>query len=676
MFKIDTTYSRNLKILSVFSFIFLCLILCNHIANFELLRGMIQDQQTNTIKAASKRISTWFQQKIDSMEVIRDFVSQIDHKNNYASIKQLLINNTQVADFKNIYVGYENNDIISGLDWVQNPNYVTTKRPWYKDTLEKNKTIVTAPYKDVGLNEVVVSICTPLHAQVSMKKGIICGILPLEKIKNEILDISLPYDGIAFIVNYYGKIILHPDSNKHLTISHFKGYNSKNFTIVGEEFKDGIFSQDRIRNSDWYIVAQLDKSSVYEKINTQLFLNLAIYFMGLLTFLLLNYFYYKREKTSENNLIKSKAILRHFVDHGDYGVIIEDDNEDVIYYNSVFMDFLGLQDTLDIGRINLKHDSFLFDILPKEIKENILDKIEDVRQYRRNEVISFTLEKNNKTTYYRLDILPVMSRKNIYQGFIIFYKDITLSVQSKIEQKEHEAIMFQQSKMADLGEMIAAVSHQWRQPLNSLSIMLGNLLQFKQANQLTDEIFEENLKYSMSNVHYLAKTIDTFRNFYRPSKHAPFHLTQATQEVFEVIMPHLKTANITLKIEEKGLKECQCLNFKNEYQQIMINLLHNAKDAILEDKNNNKQIIVRTEFKDQTFHIEVQDFGNGINESIRPKLFQSFQTTKKENGTGKGLYISKLIARKKLKGDLTVKNYNNPTIFLITIPCQEEKQNA
>lgn len=668
-----TLYIRNLKIIIAFSLIFFSLILCNYLVNLRLLHGTIADQQSDTIKAASKRISKWFQQKIDSTEAVRDFLIDFEHEYEKDEVKKLLVRSTQVANFRNVYVGYDDNTIISGAKWDKPRNYVTTLRPWYINTLSREKVVVTAPYIDIGLKEVVVSICAPLKESYSQKKGVVCGILPLEKIKEEILDISLPYDGVAFIINYYGKIILHPDSQKHLTISPFKSFDNNKYTIVDKEQEEHIFSQDRIKYSNWYIVAQLKKSSVYEKINLQLFINLAIYAVSLFVFFLLNLFFYRNQKSSDENLIKTKAILRHFVDHGDSGILIADNENKIIFENSLFRDLFHLD-----SRENkiLDENTDIFDVLPKKIKSKLLEIIDKTKNENKGGEITFILEKNEFEKHFLFEVLPVLSRQGIYQGFIIFYKDVTLKEKAKKHKREQEDILFQQSKMADLGEMIAAVSHQWRQPLNSLSIMIGNLLQFKQMNRLTDDIFEENLNNSLCNIHYLADTIDTFRNFYKPNKKwQTFDIDTAIEEVYEVLSPQFKTSGIKLNLRKGEYKTCDCLNYKNEFQQIVANLLQNAKDAILENKDSKKEIDISIRLKKSTYYIEISDFGAGIVPEMKTKMFQSFQTTKKENGTGKGLYLSRLIARKKLKGNLALINFAKPTTFLITLPCNETEDN-
>lgn len=662
-------YIKNLKYIISFSLIFFLLIICNYLINRHLLHETISNQQTDIVKGVSKRISKWFQQKIDSTEEIRDFLNKMNHKDT-TKIKDFLFKSAKVANFRNIYVGYEDDTIISAIKWNKPKNYITTRRPWYKNTIYKNKVTVTSPYMDLGLKEPVVSICAPLKEFASEKLGVVCGVLPLEKIKQEILDISLPYDGFAFIVNFYGKIMLHPDSNKQLKISHFKAKYNNKYSFMDEE-ELYIFSQNKIKFSNWHVVAQLKKSSVYEKINFQLFVNLIIYAISLFVYLLLTFVYYKSQKYSDENLLKTKSVLREFIEHGDGGVLIIDNEDKIIFENNLFKKYLQIKD------IKNNEIDNIFDSLPFDTKKNILKSINDVKTNYKSKEILITLNKEKDEKFILFEIFSVLSKEEVFQGLILSVRDVTEKENEKNEKKEQEDILFQQSKMADLGEMIAAVSHQWRQPLNSLSIMIGNVIHFKKKGKLSDDIFEDNLSYALSNIQYLADTVDTFRNFYKQNKEwQTFYIDNAIEEVSEILKAQFKASGINIVIEKEDYKDCICLNYKNEFQQIIANLFQNAKDAILEKKTALKEIKVHIKFLDNTYYIKISDYGNGIASQIQTKLFQPNQTTKKDIGTGKGLYISRLIARKKLKGDLNIKSFSNPTSFLITIPCNAKDKNV
>lgn len=667
-------FYKNTKIFFSFSLIFFLLILSNYIINLHILQSMISDQQTNTIKGASQRISNWLEHKIHSMEVIKNFIKDVDHTKYAKDIKNILLQSKEIANFASVYVGYEDNTTLSGVSWDRPDNYVTTARPWYIKTIANNKTTITDPYFDVGFKKMVVAICTPF-LEKNKKEGVVCGILPLNDIKNEILDISLPYDGIAFLIDSYGKILLHPDDKQLLKNSFYTFPTENKMTIVNTELENYIFSHDHINKSNWFIIAQLNKSSVYKKINLQLLINLTIYAISVLVFVILNIIYQSRQNRSEEKLKKTETLLSHFIDFADRGILIADSKDKILFFNTSFTNYLKM-DKKDIENTYLSYTNNFFKNFSSDFYSEIYNKITKAKILKQAQEIDLKHQDKGKDYYFHINILPVLSITKTYLGLIIFFQDVTLKEKEKIYKKEQEDILFQQAKMADLGEMIAAISHQWRQPLNSLSIMIGNLLQFKQMGHLTDEIFEENLNHSMINIHYLADTIETFRNFYKTSKKPEiFEIDKAINEVFYVLSPHFKNLGIKLDTKILDIKTLECLNYKNEFQQVVANLIHNAKDAILECKECPKKIEIVIELVEDTFYIRIKDYGIGINSKIRNNLFQSFVTTKKQKGTGKGLYLSRLIVKKKLKGTLSICKYKDPTEFLLTLPLKRREEN-
>ncbi len=667
-------FYKNTKIFFSFSLIFFLLILSNYITNLQILQSMISDQQTNTIKGASKRINKWLEQKINSIEVIKNFIKNIDHTRYAKDIENILLQSKEIANFASVYIGYEDNTTLSGLPWNRPENYITTARPWYIKTVNNKTTTITDPYFDVGFKKVVVAICTPF-LEKSKKQGVVCGILPLNDIKNEILDISLPYDGIAFLIDSYGRILLHPDEKQQLKNSFYTFPIENKMTIVNNEHENYIFSHDHINQSNWFIIAQLNKSSVYKKINLQLLINLTIYAISVLVFIVLNIIYQNRQNKSEEKLKKTETLLNHFIDFADRGILIADSKDKILFFNTSFTNYLKI-DKKDIENTYLSYSNNFFKTFSSEFCIEIYNKITKAKTLKQPQEIDLKHLYEGKDYYFHINILPVLSSNKIYQGLIIFFQDVTLKEKEKIYKKEQEDILFQQAKMADLGEMIAAISHQWRQPLNSLSIMVGNLLQFKQIGRLSDEIFEENLKHSMINIHYLADTIETFRNFYKTSKKPEtFDINRAIDEVFYILSPHFKNLGIKLEIKVLKAETLECLNYKNEFQQVIANLIHNSKDAIIECKECSKKINIEIELIKDNFYIKIKDYGVGINPKIRNNLFQSFITTKKQKGTGKGLYLSRLIVKKKLTGNLSIINYKNPTEFLLTIPLKRREEN-
>ena len=221
-------------------------------------------------------------------------------------------------------------------------------------------------------------------------------------------------------------------------------------------------------------------------------------------------------------------------------------------------------------------------------------------------------------------------------------------------------LLQQQSKLASMGEMIGAIAHQWRQPLNELSIAIQNL-KYDYEDGLVDEKYvDEFIASSKKIILFMSTTIDNFRNFYRTDK------TKETFDVKEAIettvfLQQAQLTNNNIEIEIIG-ESFTIKSYKNEFQQVILNLINNAKDALLEKKIKNAKIII--EIKDKT--ITIKDNAGGVAAEILDRVFEPYFTTKEEGkGTGMGLYMSKIIIEKNIKAKLSVQNNQNGAEFRI-----------
>jgi len=225
--------------------------------------------------------------------------------------------------------------------------------------------------------------------------------------------------------------------------------------------------------------------------------------------------------------------------------------------------------------------------------------------------------------------------------------------------------------MAQMGEMISMIAHQWRQPLNSISLTASNLkLKFDfnefDSNSQEDftkcsQIFSEGLENIQEYIQTLSTTIDDFRNFYSPNKvSTSIKLEEIVAKSLKIISISLIEDNIEL-IQEYDSDEKIELH-ENEMMQVILTIFKNAQDNFLEKKTQKPYIKVTT--KDKT--LSICDNGGGIPENILNKIFNPYFSTKTEkNGTGLGLYMSKIIIEQHHKATLSVKNIDGGTCFTI-----------
>lgn len=237
----------------------------------------------------------------------------------------------------------------------------------------------------------------------------------------------------------------------------------------------------------------------------------------------------------------------------------------------------------------------------------------------------------------------------------------------KNEEKTNQLI--QQSRLAQMGEMISMIAHQWRQPLAAISATTNNLL----LKILIDEKINNNkLKKELDLINdyslHLSSTIDDFRNFFRSDKiKNESSLNEIIEKAINIIKSSFISTNINLEINYM-YKE-KILTYINEVQQVILVILKNAEDVLEERNIKYKKIYIST-FKEENFAIiTIEDNAGGIIVEIIDKIFDPYFSTKKEKeGTGIGLYMSKIIVNEHCKGDLSVKNSTKGALFTIKLP--------
>ena len=208
-----------------------------------------------------------------------------------------------------------------------------------------------------------------------------------------------------------------------------------------------------------------------------------------------------------------------------------------------------------------------------------------------------------------------------------------------------------------MGEMIGAIAHQWKQPLNVLSMNF----QILEMDEFTKEDIEFCIDNGKKQVEYMAKTIDDFRKFLSPDKEMQkFKFSEVIEEIKALFSQQLEVHNIDLQVDGDAI----IYGYKNELEQVLMNLIKNSKDAFDEKEIQNKYIHIKVTQKDKVI-IEIEDNAGGIPKDILENIFNPYFTTKKD-GTGIGLYISKMLLED-MKGDIFVESKDNKTKFTIKL---------
>ena len=298
----------------------------------------------------------------------------------------------------------------------------------------------------------------------------------------------------------------------------------------------------------------------------------------------------------------------------------------------------------------------------KNILINFLKKSEEYKgKSVNNDIAIIKLNLNNGISkYIEINLSYIFDENNnpIERQSIV--QDVTEKVLAKQEKEKQDIIFMQQSKLASMGEMIGAIAHQWRQPLNELSIRIQKLKYNYAKEQVDEKFIYEFIQKNKKTIDFMSKTIDDFRNFFRIDKEKnDFHIRNAIEEVINIQNAQLKNHNIELEfIGEDFIYS----GFKTEFQQVIMNLISNSKDALVSNKINQPKI--KIELKNNI--ITVEDNGGGIKNDIINRVFEPYFTTKEQgDGTGMGLYMSKMIIEDNMHGKINI--INNKNGILITI---------
>jgi PAS domain S-box-containing protein len=236
-----------------------------------------------------------------------------------------------------------------------------------------------------------------------------------------------------------------------------------------------------------------------------------------------------------------------------------------------------------------------------------------------------------------------------------------------LKLRDKEKMLLQQNRLAAMGEMINNIAHQWRQPLNILGLSVQQMRMFYDNGLFSQEYFHESLSKSMGLINHMSRTIDDFRDFFKPDKEkSVFTIHEQVTKAISLIEDSFRSNNISIEIDIRA--NPSIVGFPNEYSQALLNILVNAKDALLERSHDNAKISVSITEEEDRAVVTVADNAGGISEEIMDKIFEPYFTTKGPNrGTGIGLFMSKIIIENNMDGRLSVCNSEEGAEFRIEV---------
>ena len=411
-------------------------------------------------------------------------------------------------------------------------------------------------------------------------------------------------------------------------------------------------------------------------------------------------------KLAEEKVRQSEAKYRNLFESSTDGIFILDLDGNFIDMNSTAYTRLGYtkEEMLALHISKLDHLDFALRAPErmKQVRELGIAVFESAHLRKDGtampvEINSRLMEYEGRTVYFSV-IRDITERKQAEQALqekTRQLEDLTRNLEKRVAEEiavriKNERMMIQQSKLAAMGEMVGAIAHQWRQPLNVVGLIVQRMEDVHAQGKMDKEYLEKMVERVMTQILRMSKTIDDFRNFYKPDKEKTvFDAMRAVGDVLSLVSAHLAADNIAYRLtchthgktfeNEADVVFCTekaVEGFRNEFEHVILNLVNNARDAIIEKNargatGESERGLLSFDFysaHDKVI-INVSDNGGGIPPEAMGSIFSPYFTTKDPaKGTGLGLYMSKVIVEDHMQGKLSAENAEKGAIFTVELP--------
>ena len=520
-------------------------------------------------------------------------------------------------------------------------------REWVQKTVATRKPYISNPYisTHIPIHPAIV-MTVPIFDSRGKMIGMLVGSIDLLG-KNFLAD--LPSDkigktGYVYITDSNRVMIVHPDHTRIMKITGLPGSNKlydlavNGFEGSGETVNTSgitmLSSFKHLSMTPWILAANYPISEAYAPLyKAERYFDISVV-VATIMLLLITWLIMKRL------MMPLSAITRH-VKHlpgkprQEHHIVVDSADEIGVLATA----FNTMIDILDSQQEKLHENAIL---LEKEIAERqMAQKALVVEQQQ--------LEKMNSMLYE-------------------FNNDLDKRITQKVsELRQKDQILIQQNRQAAMGDMINNIAHQWRQPLNAIGLIVQSMMYSYESGGLSEEMMKADVDKTMETIKFMSQTIDDFRNYFMPDKEkTQFHVKMVINRSISIVAGSI--GNVKITIESDEAVDPVIYGYPNEYSQVVLNILINARDALSERKTSNPEIkiVIRTENGKSV--VTISDNAGGIPEDIIDKIFDPYFSTKgPETGTGVGLFMSKNIIEENMNGRLTVCNSGEGAEFRIEI---------
>jgi PAS domain S-box-containing protein len=684
---------KPLFILGLLSVLILVVVGVTYRSTTVLVDKTIAGHQQASADEAAKMTEIWLGQQTRILEATVASVSALPLVRHPDSLRLLKLA-MQAGHFSDVYIGTTAGELIDGAGWTPPAGYDPRVRPWYRRAMEAGDIAFTTPYIDLVTNQLVIALVSPIMVEGTFR-GVMGADTVLDTLVANLSAVKVGETGYAFIVNDKGTILVHPNQDYVLKVrlqdtelSLAQVMDSFDRSPAGTVFyQQGeaghILAYRKIAGSNWYLCTTVPSAEAYaiSRKTTMLFVAemvlkvLAV--LALATLLLvvgsvLLLFVFRRqysttlqkqreEITGINqdlawNISKRQELEKHYqtlFNVANDGILVSKDLT-CIECNEKATEVFGLSRLGIIGRsvVDLS-PAFQPDGQESRVRAQ---RIIDAANAGKHQVFEWTFQRADGS-----DFPAEVSLKSLELG----QERLCLSSIRDISKRVNaEQQLRQAQKMAAMGEMLGAIAHQWRQPLNTLSTYIASL-QSAYFNNLISRNFVDTLVAGAdAQIQFMSKTIDDFRHFFRPSKNKEaFDVARAVANAIKLLEPTLKQNDVGLamQIDEAG-QPFVVKGFPSEFMHVVVNILANARDAIVERRSQEPAAdrgLIQVDIRGnrETVQVQVRDNGGGIPRHLLGQIFTPYFTTKgTTTGTGMGLYMAKMIVEKEMNGQLSANN--------------------
>jgi PAS domain S-box-containing protein len=378
----------------------------------------------------------------------------------------------------------------------------------------------------------------------------------------------------------------------------------------------------------------------------------------------------------QDALARERARYLSLMNIAQDGIHILDESGTLIEANDAFFHSIG-QSRDAIGTLNVR--DWNMSIPEDELVATIRALMEQPRlfesRHRRNDGSVFDAEVHacgielEGQQFLLAASRDITARKDFERKLAAMNQSLEARVSEGVaELRAKDRLLITQSRQAAMGEMISNIAHQWRQPLNALSLILANVQDAARFDELDDSTLDKAMFDSNRLIQQMSSTINDFRNFFKPAKEKrAFSALEEVRRTVALVEASFEHAGIALEIE--ATSDLSLHGFANEYSQVLLNLISNAKEAIEQQQVAEGRVVLRLEARDGLGCVSVRDNGRGIAADVLDRIFEPYFSTK-QGGTGIGLYMSRQIAEQSLGGRLEVRNVDGGAEFTVIAPLE------